>query len=128
MLNLNSLMVFTDKPKVLVEFYSKILQTEVEWSGGDFQSLKVGNTSMIIGPHDKVRGKSTQPERIMFNFETPDVRGEFERIQKLGVKVIAEPYHPSEDDDDAPEALVATFEDPDGNFFQLESPFPGNET
>lgn len=127
MLNLNSLIIFTDKPKVLVEFYSKILKTEVEWSGGEFQSLKAGNAYMIIGPHDKVRGKSTQPERIMLNFETPDVRGEFERIQKLGAKVIAEPYHPSEDDDDAPDALVATFEDPDGNFFQLESPFPGNE-
>lgn len=127
MLNFNSLIIFSDKPSALVEFYKKVLQTEVEWSGGDFSSLRAGQGFLIFGPHSKVHGKNMKPERMIFNFETPDVKGEFERIKKMGAKVIQKPYHPDEDDKDAPDALVATFADPDGNFFQLESPFPGDK-
>ena len=38
-----------------------------------------------------------------------------------GATVIQEPYHPDED----PEGWIATFADPDDNYFQLVSPFPG---
>lgn len=44
---------------------------------------------------------------------------EFERIKKTGAKVIKEPYNPGE----APDMLIATFADPDGNYFQLMSPW-----
>ncbi len=54
------------------------------------------------------------------NFETPDVKGEFERINALGAKVEREPYS----SDGEPEMWLATFEDPDGNFFQLATPMP----
>ena len=55
----------------------------------------------------------------MFNFETRDVKGEFERIKKLGAAVVAEPYHPGED----PKGTIATFSDPDNNYFQLVTPW-----
>lgn len=54
----------------------------------------------------------------MFNFETSDVEGEFERLVGLGAKAVAKPYHPGED----PKGLVATLEDTDGNYFQLLTP------
>jgi predicted enzyme related to lactoylglutathione lyase len=54
----------------------------------------------------------------MLNFETSDVKGEFKRIKGLGVKVIADPYHMEDDQD----SLIATFADPEGNYFQLVSP------
>jgi predicted enzyme related to lactoylglutathione lyase len=54
----------------------------------------------------------------MFNFETNDVQGEFKRMKGLGAKVIAEPYHPADDQD----MWIATLADPDGNYFQLISP------
>ena len=79
----------------------------------------VGSGAVTIGPHDKVHGKSQNPERILINFETKDVEGEFKRIKELGAKVIAEPYHPGED----PSGMLATFEDPDGNYFQLATPW-----
>lgn len=126
MLSLVSNIIYSDNPQRLVDFYKKVLQTEVEWSGGDMQSLRAGQGFLLFGPHSKVHGKSKEPERIIFNLVTPDVKEEFERIKSLGTTVIAEPYHPSEDNDDSPQALVATFADPDGNFFQLESPFPGD--
>lgn len=119
MLNLNSIVVFSANPKVLVDFYSKILGKDPEWRGGNFCGWQVGVGQLVIGPHDKVKGKSTNPERIMFNLETADVKGEFARIKNLGAKTIAEPYHPGEE----PEMWLATFADPDGNYFQLASPF-----
>jgi predicted enzyme related to lactoylglutathione lyase len=54
----------------------------------------------------------------MFNFETDNIEGEFERMKGLGVKVIAEPYHMEADRDH----LIATLADPGGNYFQLVSP------
>jgi predicted enzyme related to lactoylglutathione lyase len=122
MLNFNSLLVFSEDPKVLVDFYKKVFQSEPGWTGGDFSGFQVGSGYLVIGPHDKVHGKSTTPERIMFNFETKDVKAEFERIKKLGADVIQDPYHPSEEDENDQEALIATFADPDGNYFQLTSP------
>jgi len=56
---------------------------------------------------------------MMFNFETRDVKGEFERIKKLGGSVIAPPYNPMEE----PNMLISTFADPDNNYFQLMTPF-----
>lgn len=117
-LNLNSFLVFSENPGRLVDFYKKVFQKEPDWSGGDFHGFKVGDGWIAFGPHDKVRGKNTNPERIMFNLETGDVAGEFKRIQALGATVVAEPYQPSEE----PAMWVATFADPDGSYFQLTTP------
>ncbi len=118
MFSLNSLILFSENPKGLIKFYVDILQKEPDWSGGDFSGFGAGEGALMIGPHDKVHGKNTNPERIIFNFETEEVEKEFERIKGLGAKVIAEPYHPEEDK----ESTIATLADPDGNYFQLVTP------
>ena len=118
MLNLNSLLVFSQNPKQLVEFYKKVFNMEVGWTGGDFSGFKVGNGIIAFGPHDKVHGKNSNPERIIINYESDDFAKEFERVKSTGAKVIQEPYHPGED----LEMSLATFEDPDGNYFQLTTP------
>jgi predicted enzyme related to lactoylglutathione lyase len=51
----------------------------------------------------------------MINFETPQVKEEFERIRGAGAAVIREPY-------DMGGGWIATLADPDGNYFQLMSP------
>ena len=117
MLNLNSVLVFSENPKALVEFYQKILGKESEWSGGDFVGWQVGDGYLTVGPHSEVRGRAKEPQRVMFNLETDDVAGEFARIKGLGAKVIQEPYQPGEE----PTMWIATFADPDGNYFQLMS-------
>ncbi|OHA62679.1 MAG: hypothetical protein A3E07_01130 [Candidatus Wildermuthbacteria bacterium RIFCSPHIGHO2_12_FULL_45_9] len=118
MLQLNSLLLSSENPKALAEFYGKCLEVKSEWEGGDFVGFRAGSGMLIIGPHDKVKGKNANPERLIFNFETQDVEKEFERIKGLGAQVVAEPYHPEE----AKEMTLATFADPDGNYFQLGSP------
>lgn len=118
MLNLNSLLLFSENPENLVTFYKKILQKEPDWKEGGFSGFMAGSSYLMIGPHDKVKGKNQEPERLIFNFETEQVEDEFERMKKLGALVIATPYHPTEAD----QMLLATLSDPDGNYFQLASP------
>jgi predicted enzyme related to lactoylglutathione lyase len=119
MLDFNSILVFSKDPKKLANFYKKVFQKDPDWSEGGYYGFMVGKGFITFGPHDKVRGKNANPERIMFNFETKDVKREFERIKKLGAAVVAEPYNPTED----PKGMIATFSDPDNNYFQLMTPW-----
>ena len=118
MLNFNSLLLFSENPKKLADFYHKVFNVDPGWTAGEYVGFQVGRAYFMVGPHDKVKGKNKNPERMMFNLETSDVAGEFKRIKGYGAKVVAEPYHPGE----SPKMWLATFEDPDGNYFQLASP------
>ncbi|HEV2339328.1 MAG TPA: VOC family protein [Patescibacteria group bacterium] len=118
MLNLNSIILFSESSEELVKFYKNVFEKEPEWSEGGYTGFQVGVSHFIIGPHSEVHGKNTHPQRLLLNFEANDVEGEFSRIKKLGATVIAKPYHPGE----AKDMLLATFADPDGNYFQLASP------
>ncbi|MGH7245465.1 MAG: VOC family protein [Candidatus Levyibacteriota bacterium] len=118
MLNFNSVLLFSENPKDLAAFYEKVFQTKPGWTNGDYTGFQVGASHFMVGPHDKVKGKSQMPERVLFNFETEDVEKEFERIKELGATVVAEPYHPGED----PKGTIATLADLDGNYFQLVTP------
>lgn len=114
-MRLSSILLFSENPKALQEFYKKVFNKDFDYQNGDYADFNTGGAYFEIGPHDKVHGKSQNPERILFNFHVDDVKGEFERIKKLGVKVIREVYVPKEDE----RLEIATFEDPDGNYFQI---------
>ena len=118
MLNFNSLLLSSANPKKLSDFYRKVFDKKPEWGEDEWSGFMVGNGWITIGPHDKVKGKAKEPERVMFDFETKEVKKEFARIKKLGAKVIAEPYNPMQEEG----MLIATFADPDGNYFQLMTP------
>ena len=119
MLNLSSIMIGSEDPKALSEFYTKVLG-EPGWEDSTYTGWQAGKGTLMIGPHSEVKGRNETPGRIILNFETPDVKLEFERIKGLGVTVEREPYQP----DGASGMWLATFEDPDGNYFQLASPMP----
>ena len=119
MLNLNSLLVGSENPAGLIEFYTDVLGKPA-WETGDFVGWQAGAGWLMVGPHSEVKGRNDSPGRIILNFETPDVKSEFDRIKGLGAEVKREPYHP----DESAEMWLATFEDPDGNYFQLASPMP----
>lgn len=118
MLTFDSVLLFSENPKELNEFYRKVFETKPQWEQSGYYGYKVGNVYFMIGPHDKVKGKSHMPERILLNFRIADVEKEFERIKALGATVIAKPYHPGEE----PKGMIATFADPDGNYFQIATP------
>ena len=118
MLNLNSIMIGTADPKVLAWFYEKVLG-KPDMQDGDWYGWMVGRAFFNIGEHSEVKGNAKEPARVMFNFETAQVKEEFERIKGVGAKVIKEPYEMGG-------TWIATFEDPDGNYFQLMSPWESN--
>jgi predicted enzyme related to lactoylglutathione lyase len=123
LLNLNSILVFSEDSKNLAEFYQKVFQKDPDMSEGGYFGFLVGKVFFSIGPHDKVKGSNPSPERMMFNLETEDVKGEFDRVKKLeGTEVISEPYQMGDDS----KGWIATLADPDGNYFQLMTPWEGN--
>ncbi len=112
-------MLFSENPQALADFYKKVFEKDPDWDMEGYMGFKIGDCSITIGPHDEVKGKNDHPQRIMFNFETDDVKEEFNRIKETGAHVVKEPYDPSDEESDY---LIATFSDPDGNYFQLVSP------
>ena len=121
-MNLNNIMLGSEDSRKLGDFYAKILGDPVsEWSdeAGGWFGYRAGDGSLAIGPHSEVKGRNQHPGRIMLNFVTDDVKAEFERIKGLGAEVVAEPYEPGGGDG----MLMCTFADPDGNYFQLSTPW-----
>lgn len=116
-MKLDSVLVFSDQPKKLAAFYEKVFGKKPGWSGGDYFGYDVGGSYFMVGPHKDIKGNAKEPKRIMINFSCKDVKKEFARVKKLGAKVIAVPYQPAE----AKDMWLATFADPDGNYFQFGS-------
>ena len=125
-LNLNNVMLGSEDSKRLADFYTKVLgKPNPDWSddANGWFGWQAGDGGLVIGPHSDVSGTNPQPGRIMLNFSTSDVREEFERLKGLGADVVAEPYEPG-----GGGMLMCTFADPDGNYFQLATPWEAEAT
>lgn len=117
MLNLNSVFIGTKQTKALVAFYEKVIGKPpdmVDEKNG-FYGWLVGTSYMGILDHSEMQGKTKDPGRLMLNFETSQVKQEFDRIKALGAAVIRAPYQMESE-------WIATLADPDGNYFQLVTP------
>ncbi len=113
-------MVGTMQPKVMAEFYEKAFGKPADMSEGGWHGWKVGSTFFSVGEHSEMKGAAKDPGRVMFNFETKEVKEEFEKIKAIqGAKVIKEPYEMGG-------GWIATLADPDGNYFQLMTPWDNN--
>jgi predicted enzyme related to lactoylglutathione lyase len=117
MLDLNSVMIGTKQPKALATFYEKVIGKPADMVDSDngFYGWQVGSANLSVLEHSEMGGDSKDPGRVMLNFETSQVKEEFERIKGLGGVVIKAPY-------EIGGGWVATLADPDGNYFQLVSP------
>lgn len=105
----------SQNPQALAEFYEKVFEKTPDWTDGSWSGWKFGDVEFTIGEHSEVIDKAKEPQRIIFNFETEKVKEEFERIKVLGAIVVKEPY-------EIQGLWIATFADPDGNYFQLMTP------
>jgi predicted enzyme related to lactoylglutathione lyase len=117
MLNLNSVMIGTKQAKALAAFYEKVLGVPpgmVDEKQG-FWGWQVGSTFLSVMDHSEMAGSTKDPGRVMINFETPQVKSEFDRIKAYGGAVIREPYEMGG-------GWIATLADLDGNYFQLVTP------
>jgi predicted enzyme related to lactoylglutathione lyase len=116
-MNFNSILIGTEDPKRLKDYYSKLFG-KPSFEDEAYSSWQIGSGFVSVGPHDEVQGKNSHPGRIIWNIETPNVKEEFDRLKAAGATVIKDPYKPSEDFD----MWIATFADPDENYFQIQSP------
>ena len=116
-MNFNGILIGSEDPKRLVEYYTKLFG-KPGMDDGSYTGWQFGPAYITIGAHSEVHGKNAHPGRIIWNLETADVRGEFKRLQEAGAIVIREPY----DFPDYPDTWIATLADPDDNYFQLQSP------
>jgi predicted enzyme related to lactoylglutathione lyase len=116
-MNLNSILIGSEDPGRLADYYGRLFGNPA-WEGGDFIGWQIGSGGVTVGPHDQVKGRNTHPGRLIWNIETADVNGDFERLKAAGGTVVREPYQAGEES----EMLIATFSDPDDNYFQLVSP------
>jgi len=117
MLNLNSIMLGTMQAKAMVSFYEGVLGKPpdmVDRENG-FYGWQAGNSYFSVLEHSQMAGKTKDPGRVLINFETAQVKEEFERIKALGAEVVRAPYQMGS-------GWLATLADPDGNYFQLVTP------
>jgi predicted enzyme related to lactoylglutathione lyase len=117
-MDLNSIMIGSEDPKRLAEYYTKLFGKPAYEDEG-YTGWQIGSGWLTVGLHDQVKGKNAHPGRVMWNIETPDVKAESERLQAAGATVVKAPYQPG---GEASEMWIATFSDPDDNYFQLVSP------
>jgi predicted enzyme related to lactoylglutathione lyase len=119
-MDFNSILIGSEDPQRLVDYYSKLFGEPTMAEGG-YTGWQLGSGFFTVGPHSEVHGKNPQPGRLIWNIESADVKADFERFKAAGATVIAEPYG-FEDAPGAEDASIATFADPDDNYFQLMSP------
>lgn len=116
---IENITLFSENAKELAEFYKdKVgLKMTLEAEVGEGENLFgfefEGGPGLYVMDHSKVKGISKEPERIIFNLEVTDIEEAVKKLDEKGVKKIADIYHMQN------YGYIATFEDPDGNYFQL---------
>ena len=117
-MDFNSILIGSEDPDRLAEYYGAC-SARRRSPTASYSGWQLGSGFLTVGPHSEVKGKSVHPGRIIWNLETADVAGDFERLKAAGAIVVAEPYG---FDGDAIGGSIATLADPDDNYFQLMTP------
>jgi len=116
--NFNNILIGSADPQRLADYYTKLFGKPTMEDGG-YTGWMIGSGFVAVGPHSEVTGKNAQPGRLIWNIESTDVQGDFDRMKTAGAIVVREPYS----FEGMPGSLIATLADPDDNYFQLMSPF-----
>jgi len=120
-LNFNGVMIGSEHPETLGEFYAGVFGRPADMKEGGWYGWQFGAAWLSIGEHSEVKGQAAEPQRVILNLETKEPQAEFDRIKAAGATVVREPY-------ELQGMWIATFADPDGNYFQLMSPWEGTAT
>ena len=117
-MNLNSILIGSEDPQRLADYYTKLFG-EPMWNVGRLHRLDDRIRALTSGPHSEVSGRNVHPGWIIWNIESADVKGDFERFKAAGATVVRDPYNPDQVSDDG---SIATFADPDDNYFPADEP------
>lgn len=123
---IDGILLSSHDPKRLSDFYKNTVGLEVEEEfemedGSMGFSMALGDgPNLFISSHSEIKGNNTEPSRFMINFEVGDAEKEVARIDEKGAKKIKDTYHIEG------YGFVTTYEDPDGNYFQIVQVRPTN--
>lgn len=122
---LDSVCIWSDNPSKLADWYEKMLDLKIDRrldlpddTGINFM---INDVFFFIGYHDKVKGKSKDPYRIMIGFSVDSVEKIYKELKAKGVEFVR-PAEKASDPDDP--YYVATAKDPEGNIIQFFSDNP----
>lgn len=116
---IDAVLLSSPNAKKLANFYTEKVGVKFQFEGemgeGDnvFGASWKGSSDFVVMDHSKIKGANSHPERYLINFEVDDIEREVKRLKKEKVKLIQDIYHIEM------YGHVATFEDIDGNYFQL---------
>lgn len=119
---LEGLLVFSEDATKLADFYKNTIglkctnEAEVGEEGKEskvFFFEAEGRATLAIMGHSEVHGRNNDPSRLVFNLEVDNMEAEVKKLTEAEVKKISETYHVEG------YGLITTFEDLDGNYFQL---------
>lgn len=117
---IESVAFFSEDAKKLAEFYrdkvglKPTVEADIGEKGESLFGFEFGEKSgFYIVDHSEVKGENPQPKRVMVNWEVDNIEEEVKRLDEAGVKKIQDTYHMQD------YGMIATFEDIDGNYFQL---------
>ncbi len=116
-MHLSSILIGSENPERLTEYYTKLFGAPA-FSDQGYTGWQFGEGWLTVGAHDQVKGRNPHPGRVIWNLESTDVKGDFERLKAAGASIVQEPYSYGDD----PVEWIATFSDPDDNYFQVMSP------
>ena len=119
-MDFNNILIGSEDPQRLVDYYTKVFGKPAMADGG-YTGWQIGSGFFAVGPHSEVHGKNPAPGRLIWNIATADVKGEFDRMKAAGAIVVREPYS-FDEILEAANTWIATLADPDDNYFQLMSP------
>ena len=112
--------IYSEDAKKLADFYREkvgmkvSMEAEMGEEGEELYGFEVGKgTTFYVVDHSKVKGLNKTPERVIINFEVDDIKKDVKKLDGAKVKKIQDIYHIEN------YGWVSTFEDPDGNYFQL---------
>ena len=117
--SLESVVLLSEHADDLAKFYQDKVGLEIkdEAEGDDGSKmfeLKVGDgPNIYIMSNSDIKGKNSNPSRVLISIEVDDIEKEDEKIKDAGVKAVKDVHHLEG------YGLIGTYEDLDGNNFNL---------
>lgn len=104
--------------KKLADWYEKTLGLKKGYGDDTWQEFEMQNGSRFALDFVSYPSSTVQKQSIMLSFEVEDIQKAVDELAKKGVR-----FYPDNDKTktifDVGPSLIATFEDPDGNFVQI---------
>jgi predicted enzyme related to lactoylglutathione lyase len=117
---IESILLSSESAKKLAKFYTEkvglkqTMEAEMGEAGEELFGFEMGKGSALyIVDHSDIKGKNKDSKRIMLSLEVDNIEDDVKKLEKSKVKKIKDIYHVEG------YGKIATFEDIDGNYFQL---------